>query len=512
MDHDVTTLRDHAAILRRRWRILFICTALGILIALGLSALQAPLYRSEALVLLEPERVSTSATVMDPDEVATQTRVIASAQVAERVVESLSLDEEPDELLRSVTVEVLEQTRTVAITAERSSAAESAAVANAFASDYIAYRTQSAVTAVTSIRDGLIAQLGTIVGELSTVRAALADGRSQLLEAREQSLVTREAEVRTEISLAQADTPDGAIGGQVLREAQPPGNAAQPRPVQAALFGGLLGLIVGVLLAYVRDRFDDGIRDELRLRSAVGGQPVLGRIPQEQGDGSRLITLLEPHSAQSEAYRTLTTNIRFLSSGHGDRTRGEMLVITSAVSGEGKTTLAANVAVTAARVGLRVILVDADLRNPSVAARFGVDLPLGLSHVLAEQADLEKVLFDADALDVPGLALIAAGLVPPNPAELLAGPHALAVWRELRQLADLVVVDTAPVLNVADTLEIVGEADLTVLSARYKLSRVHRIESTVERIRQVGGAVSGVAWCELPRKDFAAVYGTDRPA
>lgn len=514
MDQDITTLGDHVIIMRRRWRFPVVLTLLGILTALALSSAQEPLYRSTATLLLEPEKVTTGAVVMDSGEVATQAGVVASLPVAERVVESLSLDEDPSQLLDSVTVEVLEQTRTVGITAERPTAQEAAEVANAFATEYVEYRTGAAADASEAARNLLLAQLAEVRNELAAVQDELQsllvqDERRDELEALEQSLRAVETQVRTDLALATAQAPEGAVGGQVLRRAQPSGSAAQPRPLRAAGFGALVGLVLGVLLAYVRDRFDDGIRDEQRLRSAVDGQPVLGRIPREQQpDGSRLVTLVSPHSPESEAYRALTTNIRFLCSTRSDRSRGELLVVTSADSREGKTTVAANVAVAAARVGLRVLLVDADLRAPGVADRFGIETPLGLSHVLADQAELEKVVFDAEDIDVPGLAIIGGRTVPPNPAELLAGPQAGAVWSELRLMADLVVVDTAPVLRVADTLEIVGEADLTMLVARYSTSRARHLESTVERIRQVGGSVAGVAWCALPSGETQYGYGT----
>jgi capsular exopolysaccharide synthesis family protein len=516
MDTDVVSLRDHVQIVRRRWRIPALSTALGILAALGLSALQDPLYQAEAVVLLEPSQTSNTATVMDPDEVATQARVVASAQVADRVVQALDLDTEPDALLRSVSVEVLEQTRTVGITAQRPTAEEAAAVADAFAEGYLEFRAEAAAQTASSVRDALISQLGAVRGQLSLVREELANlgdrpRRRQILEAQEQGLVTREAELRTEISLTQVVDSATRGGGQVLREAGVPGTPVQPRPVRAAGFGALIGLVVGLLLAYVRDRFDDGIREEHQLQSAAGGRPVLGRIPQEVGDRSRLATLLAPSSPASEAYRTLTANIRFLGAAHEHRARGELLMVSSAVASEGKTTLAANVAVTAARVGLRVLLVDADLRHPDAVGRFGVSMPLGLSHVLAGQAGLDEVVYDADGLGVPGLSLMAAGVVPPNAAELLAGPRAAALWDELRSQADLVVVDTPPVLRVADTLEIAGRADLVILVARHGVSRAHEVGAAVERIRQVGGSVAGVAWCGIPDRQAAYGYGTPVP-
>ncbi|QZY29800.1 tyrosine-protein kinase domain-containing protein [Nocardioides coralli] len=514
MEQDVTTLGDHLAIMRRRWRLPVVFLVLGVAAGVGLSALQDPLYRAESTLLLEPDKVSTTAVVMDADEVATQARVVASAPVAQRVVERLDLDELPDELLGTVTADVIEQTRTVAITAERGTAAEAAAVANAFAEEFVAYRTDAATSAADDERNRLFAQLGRLRADLSLVQAELDNSRlgpvrRQRLEAQEQSLLTVEAEIRTQLAILQSDQPTGNVGGQLLRSAEEPATPAQPQPIRSGAFGGVLGLLLGILLAYVRDRFDDAIRDEQRLRTAVG-VPVLGRIPQTQGDGSRLVTIVAPTSPESEGYRSLTTNIRFLTARGGELTQGEMLVVSSADAGEGKTTVATNVAVTAARVGLAVILVDADLRNPRVAERFGIEVPLGLSHVLADQADIEDTLYDAAAIDAPGLRIMSAGAIPPNPAELLAGPRAAALWKELRDMADLVIIDTAPVLKVADTLEIVSEADLAVLVTRHRTSRVHKVTAVVERVRQVGGPVSGVAFCGVPQKDAPYGYGVAR--
>jgi capsular exopolysaccharide synthesis family protein len=508
MEEDVTTLSDHLAILRRRWKLLVIGVFVGVALALTLSYVETPMYTAESTLLLEPDKTTTSPTVMDPDEVATQASVIGSVGVAQRVIAELKLDDTSQKLLKSVTVAVIEQTRTVSITAVRRSGQEAADVANSFARQYIAYRADTAVAASLTTRSALLAQLEKLKAQLATVRQDLAnnpsDTKRQLLEATELSIVGHEAEINTQIAVLGTATPTVA-GGQLLLEAQPPKNPSQPRPMRAAALGGILGLILGTLLAYARDRFDDGIRDEARLKGAAGTVPVLGRIPDESGKGhTRLITLRAPNSSGSEAYRTLTSNIRFLSAVHSARPEGpgELLVISSAVSGEGKTSVATNVAVTAARVGLRVLLVDADLRAPKVNERFGIETPKGLSHLLAGQAELQDALMD---VGVDNLQVLGAGAIPPNPAELLAGPQASSIWHQLRKLADLVVVDTAPILGVADTLELVREADTLLIVTRYRASRVHQLTSTLERIRQVGGTVAGVVYGAVPSKE--AVYG-----
>jgi capsular exopolysaccharide synthesis family protein len=483
---------------------------LGVALALGLSSLQTPMYTAESTLLLEPDKQTTSPTIMDPDEVSTQASVVGSVGVAQRVLDELKLDETTQQLLRSISVGVIEQTRTLSITAVRRSGAEAADVANSFGRQYIAFRSDSSASANATARTALLEQLDRVKGELAAVRESLADNPSAAqkldLEGEETALLSLQADFNSQIFLLGSEAPQGP-GGQLLLEAQAPKNPSQPRPMRSGALGGILGLILGTLLAYARDRFDDGIRDETRLKLAAGTVPVLGRIPEETGKGhTRLITLRAPTSSGSEAFRTLTSNIRFLSAVHSARPEGpgELLVVSSAVAGEGKTTVATNVAVTAARVGLRVLLVDADLRAPKVNERFGVETPVGLSHLLAGQAELDEAVMD---VGVENLQVLGAGAIPPNPAELLAGPHASNIWHQLRKEADLVVVDTAPILGVADTLELVREADTLLIVTRYRSSRVHQLSATLDRIRQVGASVDGVAWCAVPGKDATYGYG-----
>ena len=489
--------------MRRRWRIPAVLAILGVVLGLGLSFLQAPVYRASASLLLEPGRVSPSPVVMDPGEVATQARVVASAPVAERVIRTLGLAERPDQLLQTVTVEVLEDTRMVEITAERSDPQQAADVANAFADAYVDHQEAAARAAAVARRRALAAQLAVVDTRLQRARELLRSpaGGGQpraVLRDRRESLLAVEADIRSQLAASTTDAVTATVGGQVLLRAERPASPSAPRPVASAAYGGLVGLVLGVLLAYLHDRVDDGIRDERRLRSAAGGRPVLARLSTEDGPRDGLVTLVAPRSPASEGYRTLATNVRFLVSGAPPGSGGTLLVVASAAPREGKSTAAANLAVAAARFGLRVVLVDADLRNPSVATHFGVDPALGLSNVLAGQADLADAVIEGCAVDVPGLAILVAGPPPPNPAELLAGPRAGALWRELRADADLVVVDTAPVLSVADTLEITGGADLTVLVARHRASRARHLATAVEQIQQVGGRVAGVVWCDVP--------------
>jgi non-specific protein-tyrosine kinase len=153
-----------------------------------------------------------------------------------------------------------------------------------------------------------------------------------------------------------------------------------------------------------------------------------------------------------------------------------------------------------------VLLVDADMRNPRVAQRFGLDVPEGLAEHLAGDQAVHRYLQE---VGVPHLMLLGAGSVPPNPAELLATPRARILWRELRQTADLIIVDTPPLLPVADTLEVVGDADHVVLVVRDRESRLRHLRAAIDLLRQVSCPFSGLVLNGLPGKEVPYRYASD---
>jgi succinoglycan biosynthesis transport protein ExoP len=509
MDTDVTQLSDHVAILRRQWRILVVLLILGAVVGFGLSMRQATVYAAESRLLLEPTTSESTTGRMDPTEVSTLAQLVESARIADRVIEDLDLDTSADDLLDSVTVTTVDQTRVVTINALRPTAQEAADVANSFANQYIEYQVDAAADVASATVNRLIDTRTTVDEELVEVRAQLESATTETeeeeLQARVDSLLIRQAELNTEIALSTATEVTPRAGGVLLRDATVPKAPAEPKPLRAAMLGGVIGLILGAVLAYARDRLDDRIRDETRLKALIGEVPVLGRIPLDaRKQPARPVALVEPRSPVSEAFRALNTNLRFLAAARSQQRTGDMgeiLVVTSALTSEGKTTVAGNLAVTAARTGLRVLLVDADLRKPSISTLFGVETPRGLAHLLAGQ----KLKVRVDTAE-PNLRIIGAGTVPPNPAELLASPRAAAIWQQLRQQADLVIVDTPPVLSVADALEITHHADWVLLTVRSRQSREHQLLGALERLTRVGSPITGVVWSGLVG-DEQSYYG-----
>jgi succinoglycan biosynthesis transport protein ExoP len=510
MDTDVTRLSDHVAILRRQWRIPVVLLILGAAAGFGLSMRQETVYGAESRLLLEPTTSeATGGRVMDPTEVSTLAQLVESARIADRVIEELDLDLSPDDLLDSVTVTTVEQTRVVTITVQRPTAQEAADVADSFAEQYIAYQLEAAAGIEAATRDALFEQRGLVIEELNEVRTELEgatdEEQREGLQAQIDGLLVRQAEINNEIALTSVTEATPRVGGVLLRDATVPKNPAEPKPTRAAMLGGVIGLILGAVLGYGRDRLDDRIRDETRLKALIGEVPVLGRIPLDtRKQPARPVALVEPRSPVSEAFRALNTNLRFLAAARAQQRTGdvgEILVVTSALTSEGKTTVAGNLAVTAARTGLRVLLVDADLRKPSISNLFGVETPRGLAHLLAGQ----KLKVRVDTAE-PNLRIIGAGTVPPNPAELLASPRAAPMWEQLRQQADLVIVDTPPVLSVADALEITHHADWVLLTVRYRQSREHQLLGALERLHRVGSPITGVVWSGITG-DEQSYYG-----
>jgi polysaccharide biosynthesis transport protein len=514
MDQDLVRLQDHLAVIRRRWRLVAICLLLAVAASLALSLTQTKMYQGTTSLLLQPQQSADSDTsiVMEPEEVATQADVIASVQVAERVVDDLELDvDDPQDLLDDITVTVVEDKRVVQVSALEPRARLASAVANSFAEQYIAYRQEQAIDASADLQDEYADQLQVIEEDLDEVQDKMdsaSGNRLDRLRSDETRLLSEQIRIQTALSSAQTSQAGLLPGGEVLLRAEPPGAPAEPQPIRAGLLGGVIGLLLGIGLAYVRDRLDDAIRDEQRLRAALGGRPILASIPSSGDESSgRVSTLTAPQAPLSEAYRTLNTNVRFLLAAgrdHQEEGRGNILLVTSAAPGEGKTSVATNLAVAASRVGMRVIVVDADLRRPAVADRFGLDVPVGLSDLLANG---EPAFPHVHEVGLDDLSVLAAGSTPPNPAELLASPLMAGLLDDLARHADLVIVDSAPILRVADSLELINQVDLLLLVARRKVSRMRTVSAAADRIRQVGGNLSGCVFNDVVARDSSYGYG-----
>lgn len=505
---DVISLQDYLVVLRRQRWLVVLTTVVVVVAALAVSFAQTPIYEAETELAVEPLRRSDDTSLEQllapsDDAVSTERVVMTSRPVAERAAAQLGVDD-VSRLIDTVRVEAVPDTRVVRIVAADPDPATAVATSDAFANAYLDFRRDQAVDEVLSARSNLderAAELRGDIAELEAEEEAAPADEVEGLEVERQALLAQLAQVLASASEL-GDTAEGLTGGgAILTPAEPPSTPVSPRPARTGALALILGLLLGVGLAFLRDHVDDVVRDESDFKRATGNRPILGRIPRYEAgkDGEeRLITLLDPSALAAESYRELSAGVRFLlvthggAVGHADTDGapavGRSILVASANAGEGKTASAANLAVAAARVGLRTVLVDTDLRKATVGRRFGLGRTTGLADALLNGDRISDHVVD---VGVENLVVLPAGTIPPNPAELLASPAMRAVQQHLLAQADLVIYDSPAVLAVPDTLELGRFVDMAILVGRAGSTGRREIGSAVERLEQVGTEIAG---------------------
>lgn len=219
---------------------------------------------------------------------------------------------------------------------------------------------------------------------------------------------------------------------------------------------------------------------------------------------THLITQLLPQSPVSEAYRLLRTNIDFASF---NQTRN-VLVVTSTVKGEGKTSTCANIAIVYAQTNKRVLVIDADMRNPQCQYVFSASNLSGLSNYLARESNLEASIVKTH---LPNIDLLPAGSIPPNPAELLTSEYFEALISAVRALYDMVIIDTPPILPVADAVIISQQVDGVLFVLDSQTTNRFLAERAMNIVRKSQTPILGVILNRLPKRDERYAYDSYYP-
>ncbi|WP_180969080.1 polysaccharide biosynthesis tyrosine autokinase [Microbacterium aurantiacum] len=287
-----------------------------------------------------------------------------------------------------------------------------------------------------------------------------------------------------------------------LQAAQVPLEPVAPNMRMSLILGAVLGLGSGIGIAMLRTVLDTRIRTLADLETTVQA-PVLGGIAHDPDAASRpLIVASDPLDPLAEAFRGLRTNVRFLfPSGEPG-----VFVITSSGPGEGKTTTAANLAIAFAESGMRVVLVDGDMRLPRVAERFGIEGGIGLSDVLVGRVAVTDVI---QRWGRGALFLLPAGTIPPNPAELLGSPSMETLITTLTTAFDVVIIDTPPVLLVTDAAVVSRFATGAIVVAAAGSTTKPRLAEATQRIEAADSRVLGTVVTMLPTSGAdKTAYGT----
>jgi capsular exopolysaccharide synthesis family protein len=447
-------LRTHLRALRRFWKSVVLCALLGLAAALVASWLTQPQYETRTTFFVATQS-SAGSSALQADEFAQRrinsyVGVINSERLAQIVIDDTGVPMTPTEV--SATISVSVDPDTVLMT--------------------VAVRDVSADRSLT-ISKSIAKNLDKLIGELDN------RGSQNAVQLR-------------------------VISGPTLNA-----DPVAPRWKLNLAIGLLLGLGLGVAQALIREQLDATFQDREQLAAATG-LPILGSMGYESSARKAPVLLpTEARSRRAEAIRQLRTNLRYF----GTDGRVQVLVVTSSVESEGKTTTAANLAQSFAEAGRRTLLVDGDLRKPKLESYLDLEGAAGLTTVLIGDSQLSDVV---QPWGPSGLEVLACGPIPPNPSELLGGSAMERFVTEARATYDIVVIDTPPLLPVTDGAVTSAMADGVILVVRHGKTQRDQVSDSLRSLQSVDARVLGTVMSMVPigRKDRLPGYYEDaaRPA
>lgn len=504
-------LRDYVRVLWRRRLSVFAITVVLAAGAFVYEKAQTPVYQGVAEVLLEsrtiPDVFDSSGTPLagsTSELVETQIRIIEGQAVRDAVTKRLGR-------VPGVTASQVGGTPLVQLKVESTIPAAAAKIADSYADAYIEFRRQRAIDDTLSASQQIRNKISDLQKQIDDLDAKVAAVPVEIQPAvREQNAPQKDALVQQK-SLFQQKLDqlqvDSAIrsGPELVTSASVPSSPVRPRPARTAVLAGVLGLLLGLAQALVREQLDDTVKGRSDLERVARGLPLLSVIPhvRHMGDkpARKVISIADPNSAAAEAYRGLRTALTFIALEHPVKT----LQVTSPGPREGKTTTVANLGVALAKSGQRVVLVDCDLRRPRLHNLFGVDNEVGFTSVLLGKASISTAVKEVGSEGM--LALLASGPLPPNPSELLASPRTVQVFKMLESVADVILVDSPPVLPVTDALVLSGHVDAMILVTMTGETTRGRTARTVELLRQFGAPVRGTVLNGQQAQQTDSYYG-----
>ena len=427
------TVAEHLRVFRERWITVTAGLLLGLLAGGAIFLVQPAQYTANLQIYVASPPTDNSASFLSSaqfaqDRVKSYTALANSSRVLTRVIQRLGLDVTVPDLQKRVGASNTADSVVIDLSVTDESAERSAAIAN-----------------------------------------AVADALHDTVD---------------ELDRTQAPGGAAAVDVRAVQPAAVPMTPSSTGPKRLLGIGALVGLAAGVAAALARNALDNTIKNLEQLRAASGA-PNLGRIAFASVFAKRpLIVHEDPTSPRTEEFKQLRTNVQFVDVGNPHK----VLVVTSAVPGEGKTTTAVNLAIALSSVGNRVLILDGDLRRPRLAELLNLDGSLGVTSVLAGRTTLQQAVqtWNDGPMDVlPG------GPVPPNPSELLASRRMDALLRELRQRYDVILVDTPPLLPVTDAAALAPFTDGAILVCHHRQTSRTQVAAAAAALRAVGIRLHG---------------------
>jgi len=498
-------VQRYLTVMRRHVLLIALLTLVLGAAAYGYAASRTPMYESTAQLLYVPQldvnnplnQGYTDPTAQDL-QLQSAVTLITGPEIRKRVMRQIpDPGKVPDYSVSAAITSSDAQAATttqneVTVTVDSPDARWSARLANMYAQAFVDYR-------IETDRARLVAAEAVISAKLKQFLTPAQQASSDfvLLTERLRDLEILAATATGNFTLAVPATPAGA--------------PYAPKPKRSAAIGALLGLVLGVGLAFLREKLDTRLHDYREVRDVME-LPVIGRIariPEQALAKGPLVVISEADGRAAESIRVLRSNLQFAALGE----EKQVLMVMSAQKGEGKSLLTSNLAVSLALAGKKVVLVDADLRRPRVHTIFGTRNIRGLSSVIAGFCSLDEALqtYDLERADTatirvtgdgaraveasaaPRLTLLTAGPTPPNPGEMVASGKSATIIRALVAAGfDYVLVDSPAFLAVGDSAALAGVADAIVLLVNMKMTRRPTLEEAREFLKPLPPTKLGV--------------------
>lgn len=434
-------IQDFVQLLRSRWLIICVTIVVAVSGSVALTLLTTPLYQASTRLFVSTNSSSSTneiyqGTLFSQQRVISYTKLIMGETLARRTIDKLDLDIGATALQAKVKASAPPDTVLIDVTVLDESAVRARDIADALSDEFVV-----------------------MVGELETPEAGA--------------------------------RPDARV--VVEQHASIPANPVIPKPTRNISIGVALGVLLGIGLAFLRDRFDNTIKSR-QILEQIADVGLVGTIPFDKDcRNETAISFTSDHSPIAEGFRELRTNLQFLEVDNPPR----VLVITSSLPNEGKTTTAINLALALAEAENNVVLVDGDMRRPKLDKHLDVVGSVGLSTVLSGRVSLSDVL---QKTQFPGLTVLTSGAVPPNPSELLGSLAAKKLMSEMRAQFDYVIVDSSPLLAVTDAAILAAASDGVLVIARFAGTKRDQLAHAIGNLRNVGAPILGAVFTMTPTR------------
>lgn len=505
-------LKDYLLPLRRWWWLLLAATAIAVASSYLITSRQAPIYQARVTLLvgraIENPNPSGNEFFLTQQLATTYTDIAKRSTVRRATAKALNLKALPEYGVR-----VVPNTQLMEIVVTDSNPERAASVANELAKQLI-LQTPTASDQATQDRQAFInKQLDDLQVKITDTQQEIAKKQEELgglFSARQiadtQALITglqqKLNSLQSNYAALLANTQRGALNQlSVIEAAQPPNSPIGPDRIFVILLAAGVAFVLAAAAAYLLEYLDDTFKSPEMVQKTLG-LTTLGAVPvmDDAAPGRELAPLINDHSPTTEAYRVLRTNLQFASVDRPLRT----LMVTSPAPSEGKSMTASNLAAAVARAGRQVILVDTDLHRPRLHRVFNVTNNVGVtSALLADHPSSEGLLQETQ---IPGLRVLTAGPLPPNPAELLGSSRMKDLLADLNTHADMVILDTPPVVALADAAILSSHTDGVLLVLDAGRTRREVARRAMASLGQVKARVIGVLLNRVPTRGAGYYY------